>query len=434
MDLRLRSLVGLIVLVGIAWALSEDRKRISWRVVAWGLGLQMLFGVFVLITPVGAAFFESINRVLQAVLHFSESGARFLFGNLVFNNVPVGTGEAGANSAIVESGQTVARTGAYFAFTVLPTIIFVSSLMAILYHLRLMQRVVGVVAWVMRRTMGTSGAETLVAAGSVFVGLMEAPLLARPFLDRLTRSELMAVMTAGLATVSGGVLAAYVGLLSDAFPAIGGHLIAASVMSAPAALVVAKLMIPEREEPVTAGHVPPDDGERSVNVLDAAAKGGIDGMFLALKIGALLIAFLALLEMLNAGIGWAGGWVGLEGLSLEGMLGVVLAPLAWLIGVPWADAPAVAELIGVKTVLNEFVAFIRLSESLGPGGMQDRSMILCTYALAGFANFGSVAMQIAGIGALAPTKREELARLGFRALVGGTIAALMTAAVAGILL
>lgn len=435
MELRLRSLVGLVVLVGIAWALSNDRKRISWRVVFWGLGLQMLFGVFVLLTPVGAAFFESINRVLQEILHFSRSGAEFLFGNLIYNNVPVGTGEAGANSPIIESTQTVARTGAYFAFTVLPTIIFISSLMAILYHLRLMQRVVGSVAWVMRRTMGTSGAETLIAAGSVFVGLMEAPLLARPFLDRLTRSELMAVMTAGLATVSGGVLAAYVGLLSDAFPAIGGHLIAASVMSAPAALVVAKLMIPETEVPVTAEGAPVDDGERSVNVLDAAAKGAIDGLFLALKVGALLIAFLALLEMLNAGVGWLGGWVGAEELSLERILGVVLAPLAWLIGIPWADAPFVAELIGVKSVLNEFVAFVRLSEELSGGSaLQERSVILCTYALAGFANFGSVAMQIAGIGELAPTKREELARLGFRALIGGTIAALMTAAVAGILL
>ncbi len=435
MDLRLRSLLGLLVLLGIAWSLSEDRKRIPWRVVLWGLGLQMLFGVFVLMTPVGAAFFEGVNRALQSILHFSESGARFLFGNLVFNNVPVGAGEAGTNSAITESAQTVARTGAYFAFTVLPTIIFVSSLMAVLYHLRLMQRVVGGVAWVMRRTMGTSGAETLIAAGSVFVGLMEAPLLARPFLDRLTRSELMAVMTVGLATVSGGLLAAYVGLLSDAFPAIGGHLIAASVMSAPAALVVAKLMIPEAGKPVTSEGVPLDDGERSVNVIDAAAKGGIDGLFLALKVGALLIAFLALLEMLNAGVGWLGGWVGAGGLSLEGILGVVLAPIAWLIGVPWADAPAVAELIGVKTVLNEFVAFVRLSEQLtGDGALQERSVILCTYALAGFANFGSVAMQIAGIGELAPTKREELARLGFRALIGGTIAALMTAAVAGILL
>ena len=313
-ELRLRSLVGLLVLVGIAWALSNNRKQISWRVVFWGLGLQMAFGVFVLMTPIGATFFDGINRALLSILHFSEAGARFLFGNLVFNNVPVGTGTAGSNAPIAESAGTVARTGAYFAFTVLPTIIFLSSPMAILYHLRLMQRVVGAVAWVMRRTMKTSGAETLIAAGSAFVGLMEAPLLARPFLDRLTRSELMAVMTAGLATVSGSVLAGYVGLLSDAFPDIGGHLIAASVMSAPAALVVAKLMIPETERPTTAESVPADvEEERAVNVLDAAAKGGVDGLFLALKVGALLIAFLALLEMLNAGVGWLGGFVGAEG-------------------------------------------------------------------------------------------------------------------------
>lgn len=436
-ELRLRSLVGLLVLVGIAWALSNNRKQISWRVVFWGLGLQMTFGVFVLMTPIGAAFFDGINRALLSILHFSEAGARFLFGNLVFNNVPVGTGTAGSNAPIAESAGTVARTGAYFAFTVLPTIIFLSSLMAILYHLRLMQRVVGAVAWVMRRTMKTSGAETLIAAGSAFVGLMEAPLLARPFLDRLTRSELMAVMTAGLATVSGSVLAGYVGLLSDAFPDIGGHLIAASVMSAPAALVVAKLMIPETERPTTAESVPADvEEERAVNVLDAAAKGGVDGLFLALKVGALLIAFLALLEMLNAGVGWLGGFVGAEGLSLEGILGTVLAPVAWLIGVPWADAPLVAELVGVKTVLNEFVAYVRLSDLLAtdPGALQERSIVLSTYALAGFANFGSVAMQIAGIGELAPSRRDELARLGVRALIGGTLAALMTAAVAGVLL
>jgi len=432
---RLRSALGLAVLLGIAWLLSSARRNIRWRLVLWGVGLQFAFAIFVLLTPVGAAFFEAINAVLLGVLHFSESGARFLFGNLVFNNVPVGSGAAGSNSAIVESGQNVARTGAYFAFNVLPTIIFVSSLMAVLYHLRIMQRVVGVVAFVMRRTMGTSGAETLVAAGSVFVGLMEAPLLARPFLDRMTKSELLAIMTAGLATVSGGVMAAYVGMLSGAFPDIGGHLIAASVMSAPAALAVAKIMLPESGTPLTAGGASLSGTPEDVNVLDAAARGAIEGLFLALKVGALLIAFLALLAMCNAGVAWVGGLVGVPGLSIERMLGWILAPLAWLIGVPWADAPQVAELIGVKTVLNEFVAFARLSELSGSSGeLEGRSLVLCTYALAGFANFGSVAMQIAGIGELAPSKKTDLAELGIRALVGGTIAALMTAAVAGILL
>ena len=433
-DLRLRSALGLAGLVGIAWLLSSDRSRVRWRVVFWGLGLQFVFGLFVLMTPVGSVFFQAVNDALRGILHFSEAGARFVFGDLVFNNVPVGMGEAGGNGAIVESTGTVARTGAYFAFNVLPTIIFFSSLMAVLYHLRVMQRLVGGVAWIMQRTMRTSGAETLVSAGSIFVGLMEAPLLVRPFLPRLTRSELMAVMVAGLATVSGGVMAAFVGLLSGTFPDIGGHLIAASVMSAPAALAVAKIMVPETERPVSGPEVSASEIHDDVNVLDAAARGAIEGMFLALKVGALLIAFLALLEMLNAGVGWMGGWIGFDDLSLERLLGFVLAPVIWMIGVPWADTPAVAELVGIKTILNEFIAFVRLGADMGsPDALQGRSLILCTYALTGFANFGSVAMQIAGIGSLAPEQRPHLAALGVRALIGGTLAALMTAAVAGIL-
>ncbi len=434
LELRLRSALGLALLVAIAWGLSSNRRQVRWSIVFWGLGLQFAFGLFILMTPVGTVFFEAVNDALRSVLHFSESGARFVFGDLVYNNVPVGVGEAGSNGAVAPSGQ-VARTGAYFAFNVLPTIIFVSSLMAVLYHLRLMQRVVGGVAWVMRKTMGTSGSETLVAAGSIFIGLMEAPLLVRPFLERMTRSELMAVMTVGLATVSGGVMAAFVGLLSGSFPDIGGHLIAASVMSAPAALAVAKIMVPETDAPATNQEVLASELHDDVNVLDAAGRGAIEGMFLALKVGALLIAFLALLAMLNAGVAWLGGWVGLEGLSLEGMLGTLLAPVIWLIGVPWADAPVVAELVGIKTILNEFVAFVRLAADVGnPGALEGRSLVLCTYALAGFSNFGSVAMQIAGIGSLAPGQRPHLAALGLRALVGGTLAALMTAAVAGILL
>lgn len=437
LPLRLRSLVALAVLIGIAWLLSDDRRRVRWPLVGWGVGLQFLFGVFVLRTPAGETFFRTINEALQQVLHFSEAGARFLFGNLVYNNVPVGAGAAGSNGAIVESAETVARTGAYFAFNVLPTIIFVSSLMAVLYHLRIMQRIVALVAWTMRRTMKTSGPETLVTAGSVFVGLMEAPLLIRPFLSRLSRSELMAVMTAGLATVAGGVMAAYVGLLSGIFPDIAGHLMAASIMSAPASLAVAKIMVPDTEESVGAPlESPPEQADlhEDVNVLDAAGRGAVEGLFLALKVGALLIAFLALLAMCNAGVAWVGEVVGVDGLSLERMLGWILAPLAWLIGIPWVDAAAAGELIGVKTILNEFVAFVQLAEMAGtPDGLQGRSLLLCSYALAGFANFGSVAMQIAGIGELAPEQRPTLARLGIRALVAGTLAALMTAAVAGVL-
>ncbi len=434
--LRLRSLLGLITLVALCWALSRDRKAIPWRVVLWGIGLQLMFGVLVLLTPVGTSLFRGVNDVLLKILGFSDAGARFLFGDLVFNNVPVGSGVAGGNGAVVPSAGLTARTGAYFAFHVLPTIIFFSSLMAVLYYLRIMQRVVHGVAWVMQRTMGTSGAETLATAGSIFVGLMETPLLVRPYLERMTRSEIFALMTAGLASVSGGLLVAYVGMLSPLFPDIGGHLVSAALMSAPASLAVAKLLHPETEVAETARALPVEsEANDDVNVIDAAGRGANDGLFLALKVGAMLIAFLALLELVNAAFGWMGAFVGLEGLTLQSALGRLMAPVAWLTGVSWADSRVVGELIGVKTILNEFVAFQQLARQLdGTGAIEARSAVLASYALASFANFGSIAMQIAGMGELAPSKRRMLAQLGMRALLGGAVAALMTACVAGILL
>ncbi|HNV73710.1 MAG TPA: nucleoside transporter C-terminal domain-containing protein [Gemmatimonadaceae bacterium] len=433
--LRLRSLVALILLVGVCWALSRDRKAIAWRVVLWGVALQVLFGMLVLLTPVGTTFFAGVNNVLLNVMHFAESGAKFLFGDLIFNNIPVGPGTPGGNAPITP-GATVARTGAYFAFHVLPTIIFFSSLMAVLYHLKIMQRVVHGVAWVMQRTMGTSGAETLATAGGIFVGLMETPLLVRPYLERMTRSEVFALMVAGLASISGGLLVAYVGLLSPFFPDIGGHLVSASFMSAPAALAVAKLLFPETEGAETSRALPVESEQRhDVNLIDAAGRGANEGLFMALKVGAMLIAFLSLLEMANAGFGWMGRIVGFEHLTLQGVLGVVMSPVAWIIGVPWTDARIVGELIGVKTILNEFVAYRQLADHLqGAGALQQRSVVLASYALAGFANFGSIAMQIAGMGELAPGKRTMLAELGMRALLGGAIAGLMTAAVAGLVL
>ncbi|NNM32338.1 MAG: NupC/NupG family nucleoside CNT transporter, partial [Gemmatimonadetes bacterium] len=262
----IRPILALALILAVAWVLSEHRRRISWRLVAWGLGLQVLFALVILRTEAGRWFFRRINDVLQALLRFSEAGSRFIFGDLVFNNIPVGSGQAGSNTPLTLEPGLVANTGAYFAFHVLPTIIFVASLMTVLYHLGIMQRVVGALAWVMRRTMKTTGAETLVAAGNVFVGLMEAPLLAKPFLKRMTRSELMAVMTAGLATVSGSVMAAFVGLLSGYFPDIGGHLVAASVMSAPAALVLAKIMVPEVDDAASGGDGFPQVEREDVNV------------------------------------------------------------------------------------------------------------------------------------------------------------------------
>jgi len=452
---RLRSLLGMVLILGIAWGLSNNRSRIPWRLVGWGLGLQLLFALFILKTPVGAELFGALNTAVVALLGFTVEGARFIFGDLVYNTVPVGTGEVAAGDFTPTSG-TVARTGAFFAFNVLPTIIFFSSLMTVLYHLGVMQLLVKGIAWVMQRTMKTSGAETLSAAGNIFVGQTEAPLLIKPFVSRMTMSELMAVMTGGFATVAGGVLAAFVGLLVAFFPDIAGHLIAASVMSAPAALMIAKIMHPEDGTPETAGQLalshrpPPDDSVHSesgpddlyvpleidrpdVNAIDAAARGASEGLQLALNVGAMLLAFIALIALVNAVIGGVTGLVGLEGVTLEGILGGVLAPLAYMMGVPWVDASAVGQLMGIKTVLNEFVAYGELSSLLGGEGLQPRSLIIATYALSGFANFSSIAIQIGGIGGIAPDRRSDLSKLGLRAMIAGSLAAFLTATVAGML-
>jgi CNT family concentrative nucleoside transporter len=452
---RLRSVFGVLMLLGVAWILSNNRAKIPWRLVAWGLGLQLLFAVFILKTPAGADIFQALNTAVVALLAFTVEGARFIFGDLVLNTVPVGTGGVGAGDFQATSG-TVARTGAFFAFNVLPTIIFFSSLMTVLYHLGIMQIVVKGIAWVMQRTMRTSGAETLSAAGNIFVGQTEAPLLIKPFVSRMTQSELMAVMTGGFATVAGGVLAAYVGLLVTFFPDIAGHLIAASVMSAPAALMIAKIMHPEDGTPETAGQLvlshrpPPDDSVHSehgpddlyvpleidrpdVNAIDAAARGASEGLQLALNVAAMLLAFIALIALINAVLGGAFGLIGIEGVTLEGTLGWLLAPVTYLMGVPWVDAAAVGELMGIKTVLNEFVAYIELSSVLGGEGLQPRSVIIATYALSGFANFSSIAIQIGGIGGIAPERRSDLSKLGLRAMIGGSLAAFLTATVAGMI-
>lgn len=431
---RGRSLVGLLLLLGLAWGVSTNRRKIAWRLIIWGMTLQIVFALFILKTPIGAIFFDTMNDVVVALLGFTVDGARFIFGDLVFNTVPVGMGVPGTNNPIEAAPQMVAQTGAFFAFNVLPTIIFFSSLMTLLYHIGIMQLIVKGVAWVMQRTMRTSGAETLSAAGNIFVGQTEAPLLIKPFISSMTRSELMAVMTGGFATVAGGVMAAYVGMLVAFFPDIAGHLMAASVMSAPAALVVAKLMVPEEETPETAGQLAIQVDRPDANVIDAAARGAGEGLHLALNVGAMLLAFIALIELVNALLGWGAGLVGFDGLSLQSVFGFVLAPVAWIMGVPWADARVVGELMGLKTVLNEFVAYLQLSSLLGSGeGLQPRSVIIATYALSGFANFSSIAIQIGGIGGIAPKRRSDLSRLGLRAMVGGTIAAFLTATVAGML-
>ena len=430
---RLRGLLGVVLLTVGAWALSVNRRRIPWRIVLWGLGLQFIFALLILRTPFGAGIFAAANDVILAAVGFTLEGASFLFGDLVWNNVPVGVGAPG-NADFAAEGQYVARTGAFVAFNVLPTIIFFASIMTVLYHLGVMQRVVGGIAWVMQRTMRTSGAETLSAAGNIFVGQTEAPLLVKPFVDNMTRSELMAVMTGGFATVAGGVMAAYAGMLVGFFPDIAGHLMAASVMSAPAALVVAKLMVPEEEQAATAGQLKTQVERPDVNVIEAAARGASEGLKLALNVGAMLLAFLAMIALLNAVLGWAGGLAGIEGLSLEGILGWVLGPVAWVMGVPWQDAAPVGSLMGLKTVATEFVAYLGLADAMAQGELTPRAATIATYALSGFANFSSIAIQIGGIGGIAPRRRQDLARLGLRAMIGGSIAAFMTAAIAGVLI
>ena len=431
---RLRAALGAVLIVMIAWTLSTDRSKISWRVVGWGLGLQFAFAGLVLQTPLGVAFFEWMNGLVSALLGYAEEGGRFLFGNLVSDNVPVGIAEGG--EGFTATPGVVARTGAFFAFRIFPNIIFVSCLMTVLYHLGVMQAVVRMVARVMQRTLRTSGAETLCAASNIFVGLMESPLVVKPFVRGMTESELMAIMTVGMATISGSVLAAYAGMMAPFHPAAAGHLIAASVMSAPAAFVIAKLLVPETAEPETMGTVDLEvRGEKpDVNVIDAAARGAAEGLKLALVVGAMLIAFIALVALANGVLGWAGGLVGLDGLTIEGMLGWVFGPVAWLLGVTWADAGVIGQLIGVDLVLNEFVAFVQLQGLLEGGAeLQERSVVIGIYALATFANFGSVAMTIAGLGEIAPSRRQDLARLGIKSMLAGLLAALLTATFAGML-
>lgn len=434
---RAMGVVGMAVMVGIAWMLSADRRNVNWRLVGFGIGLQLVFGFFVLKTGMGQTLFDGANRVFAQLLAFTEDGARFIFGNLVRNNVPVGEPAAGVPSdmAVLQTAKTWANTGAYFAFSVLPTIIFFSALTSVLYYLGIMQRLVRGIAWIMQRTMRTSGAETLSVAGNIFVGMTEAPLMIKPFIGRLTKSELNTVMVGGFATIAGGVMAAYVGILSPYFPDIAGHLLTASVMNAPAALVISKLLVPESAVPETGGNVTVDVERNEVNVIDAAAAGASQGMQLALNVGAMLLAFIALLALVNFGVGALGNVIGTDDLTLEKIFGWFLAPLVWLMGVSWSDAGIVGSLVGVKIVATEFVAYLQLAGILETAGtLSPRGAVIATYALLGFANIPSIAIQIGGIGGIAPQRRGDLSRLGFKAMVGGNLAAFMSASLAGMLL
>ncbi|MBI5573948.1 MAG: NupC/NupG family nucleoside CNT transporter [Elusimicrobia bacterium] len=430
---RLISVLGTVVLVGIAWLFSMNRKKINWKTVAVGITLQVILALIVLVSPPGRWFFSKMNDVIVKMLSFSEDGARFLFGNLVANYIPVGVLE---NYNFVATIKAVAYGGAFFAFSVLPTIIFFSSLMSVMYYLGVMQLIVLAFAKVMTKFMDVSGAESLSCSANIFVGQTEAPLLVRPFISTMTKSELLAVMTGGMATVAGGVMAAYVGMLKDYFPSIAGHLLTASVMSAPAALVMAKIILPETEESKTAGIVKIHYEKTDANIIDAAANGATVGLQLALNVAGCLIAFLSLLARLNFLIGWTGGLFGVAGLSLQKIFGFIFAPLAWIMGVPWKDCFIIGNLMGVKTAVNEFVAYFDFAVFIkeNPGVLAERSMIIVTYALCGFSNFLSIAIQIGGIGALAHNRRHDLAKLGLWAVLAGSLACFMTATIAGILI
>lgn len=430
---RLISIFGCFVLLGIAWLLSNNKRQIKYRVVIWGLLLQLIFAVLILKTTPGKAVFVYARAAVLKLLSFTDVGAQFLFGNLYLadDGIVQGLNQYGQYPGPFQlwdpGTQGFVNIGVSFAIHVLPTIIFFASLMSILYHLGIMQKLVEGVAWVMSRTMGTSGAESLSVASNIFVGQTEAPLVVRPFIAKMTQSELMTVMCGGFATIAGGVMAAYVRFGADA-----GHLMAASVMSAPAAIVMAKIIFPETEESLTKGHSKVSIEKSSVNVVDAAANGAADGMKLALNVGAMLLAFYALVHLLDYGLISITGLFGAEHFGLKELLGYAFAPLALVMGVESGDVLRFGYLLGMKISLNEFVAFVELGNSVTT--ISPRSFILATYALCGFANFSSIAIQIGGIGGIAPERKGDLAKLGLKAMIGGALASWLTASIAGILI
>ena len=402
---RIISLFGLLVFIGIGYFGSNNRQAVRWSTVLWGVGLQLLLGVIILKTQIGLAVFQLLGDVVRQFLNFSDAGAKLVFGDGFEEH--------------------------FIAFKILPTIVFFSSFISLLYYYNILPRIVAAMGWGMMRLMKTSGAESLSCAANIFVGQTESPLMIKPYLPDLTRSELHAVMTGGFATIAGGVMAAYI---SFGIPA--EHLISASVMSAPAALAISKLLYPETDKPQTRGKIPTQIEQKSTNAIDAITTGALDGLKLALNVGAMLIAFLGLLALVNAILGWLGVQVGLPALSLELILSYVMFPVAWLMGIPVADCQEVAVLLGKKVIINEFVAYLDLKELIAGDtpAISERAKIIATYALCGFSNIGSIGIQIGGISAIAPSRQSDLARLGIRALIAGSIACFMTACITGILL
>lgn len=432
----LRGILGLLILLLIAFFFSNNRRKLDWKIIVSGLILQIVFAFFVLKTAVGRDIFSGISKVFVSLLNFSLEGAQFVFGKLGIS--------PGANGSL----------GMFFAFQVLPTIIFFASLMAIFYHLGIMQKVVQGIAWIMAKIMGTSGAESLSVAANVFVGQTEAPLVIRPYIASMTQSELLTIMTGGMAHISAGVMAAYVQMLGVAYAKangialevsqvqFAGHLLTASIIAAPATMLMAKILIPETGDPVTKGTVRLKIEKSYSNVIEAAAAGAGDGARLAINVAAMLIAFIALIAMFNFILLNVGSWFNINAycqqnfgrpLSLELLFGLVFQFIAYAIGVPWKDAMPVGSLMGIKLVLNEFVAYTRLAEIIPLHQLSEKAIIIATYSLCGFANFASIAIQIGGISPLAENRRSDIAKLGLKAVLGGTLATWMTAAIAGVL-
>ena len=423
--------LGMLLLVAVMF--SSNRRAIDWKLVGSGLFLQIVFALIVLKVPFGKLVFDALAAGFVKLMSYVSAGTTFVFGNLANASNP--------------------NIGYVFALQVLPTIVFFAALTGVLYHLGIMQRVVRGMAWVITKVMRVSGAETTSVCASVFIGQTEAPLTVKPYIERMTEAELMTVMIGGMAHIAGSVMAAYVGLLGHGDPAqmefYAKHFLTASIMAAPATLMIAKVLIPETQEPLTRGTVKMEVERTTSNVIDAAANGAGDGLKLALNVGAMLLAFIALIALLNAPIEWLGthawgpsassslnSWISHAlgrniQLSMQTIFGWVLAPVAWLIGVPWHDAPLVGSFIGEKVVINEFVAYTDMSRHLGQ--MLPQSRLIATYALCGFANFSSIAIQIGGIGGIAPSRRGDLARLGLRAVLGGSLATFMTATIAGVI-
>jgi len=422
----IRGVIGVVGLLGICFILSIDKKKINWQLVAMGIGLQLVMAVGLLKVGFVRQLFQYIVDFFVIVINGSDQSAQFLFGDLAVAGSPYG-----------------------FAFFVLPTIVFFSALSSLLYYMGILQKVVYFFAWIMNKTMKLSGAESLAAAANIFIGQTEAPLIVKPYLENMTKSEVMTLMTGGMATIAGGVFGAYMAMLGggteEGMSKFGMHLLTASIISAPAAIVAAKILFPETEENVNTNLEVPREKLGS-NFLDALSTGTSDGLKLALNVGAMLLAFMAIIYLLNDLLLGLGGWLQInddvaswtngafDGLSMQFLFGLLFAPVAWLIGVPWQEVLQVGQMLGEKTILNEFVAYSSLQDYIKEGVLSEKSVLLSTYALLGFANFASIGIQIGGIGGIAPNQRKTLTSLGFKALVGGTVASLLTAAIVGMIL